>query len=183
MHSDSGLIVQVKICLVCWLVCDCRAAEDAGGKQEGELAPRFWKIQPEYRGLIGFAASTSESRTICSTQSRCKGLVSSLSNPLPSQGLDLFFMFSYFSVDAFLLIPLFIPWPPITSSLPHVILHLILVTCELKLPSTNQCHDAHRWQLPVVLPSEWWTHIQTQNSWWGMPFHQAFALSFSGLSC
>lgn len=54
-----------------------------------------------------------------------------------------------------------------TSSLSLcVILHLPQITHQLPCKIYKPCHhDAHRWQLPVVLPSDWWRDFQTENSW------------------
>ncbi|KAK9533731.1 hypothetical protein VZT92_008832 [Zoarces viviparus] len=54
---------------------------------------------------------------------------------------------------------------PPTSLQPCIILNLLQITHQLQRPSTNCHHDAHRWQLPVVLPSDWWRDFQTENSW------------------
>lgn len=145
------------------------------------------------------AASTRViAEPLCSIQSRCKGLVCSLfihPPPPPLSSMELGSLLpvslrfsslssTWHTPPGLSLSPF--PSPHLLPLPPHPPYHTSFApdNTSASAPIHKLCHhDAHRWQLPVVLPSDWWRDFQTENSWWGMMYRRAFALSFSGLSC
>lgn len=159
---------------VCWLVGECRAADEGmlmgAGRGLGRkvLEGKARAEQPDRP-----AASTRViAEPLCSIQSRCKGLVSSLFIHPPPLIDGAWLSASRFSeVQLFVLhvthsswslslsLPISIPTPPASPPSPplspRIILHLLQITHQLQRPSTNSVtmmptDGNFLWSCPVI---------------------------------
>ena len=106
---------------------------------------------------------TCDSRTLCSVQSRCEGLVSSLFiRPSPSDAAWLFIscfseprLFVFQAPHSSLSLCPSLHFRPPPPSVPRIILHLLQITHQLRRPSTNPVTMAPAdgnflWSCPVI---------------------------------